>query len=483
MTKQAQAKVRGQETAPEQGADRSFLLSAAAQSSTDAIVTVTPDGLIASWNPAAELLFGFTAAEAIGKSADIIVPDDHRAELEIIIGKIWRGDSVDHHETVRRTKDGRRIDVSLSISPIKSQAGVIIGTCKIARDVTKRRLTEEKFKLAVEGSPSGILMTDHAGHIVMINLAAERLFGYRRHELIGRPIDVLLPESLSGRRKDGAEFPVEVALNPIETREGMLTLIVIHDIAERQRLDRVKDEFVATVSHELRTPLTSIAGSLGLLLGSAADDISEPARRLLAIAHANSQRLAKLVNDVLDIKKLESGHAGFMFEGVELRTLIEQTVEANQGFADTYLVRLRQDVAEDMEVWADPDRLSQVITNLLSNAIKFSPPGGEVVVTAKHFGNAVRISVRDRGAGISAEFKSRIFQKFAQAEGSNRKRTAGTGLGLSIVKEIVTRLGGEVGFDHAPGGGTIFYVDLQRCEHSAVIQPSPRSTEVFKRTA
>jgi PAS domain S-box-containing protein len=170
----------------EQRADRDFLVSAAVQSSTDAIVTKTPDGLITSWNPAAERLFGFTAEEAIGKSIDIIVPDDHRAELRIILAKIRGGENVDHHETVRQTRDGRRIDVSFSISPIKSPSGAIIGACKIARDVTGHRLAEENLKLAVETSASGILMTDPVGHIVMVNSEIEKLFGYRREELLGR---------------------------------------------------------------------------------------------------------------------------------------------------------------------------------------------------------------------------------------------------------------------------------------------------------
>jgi signal transduction histidine kinase len=235
---------------------------------------------------------------------------------------------------------------------------------------------------------------------------------------------------------------------------------VVIDITERKRLDRLKTEFVATVSHELRTPLTSISGSLGLLVGTTAGGLPESARRLLSIAHSNSQRLGKLVNDILDIEKLESGQVGFRFKVTGIRPLIEQAIEANGGYADTYLVRLRQAVAAEDDVWVDPDRMSQVLANLISNAIKFSPPDGEVVVAAARRGTVVRISVRDQGDGIPPEFKSRIFQKFAQADGANTKKTGGTGLGLSIVREIVTRLGGEVGFDDAPGGGTIFYVDL-----------------------
>ena len=470
----------------EQHAGRERLYSAAVESSIDAIITKTLDGVVTGWNPAAEQLFGFTAAEMVGQSVDTIVPGDRRAELQFILGMIRRGDTVQHHQTVRLTKEGKEIDVSLSISPIRSPAGAVIGACKIARDVTEQNLAEEKFHLAVEASPSGILMTDLSGRIVMVNSEIEKIFGYQRDELIGRPVEDLLPESLRaqhfasrraynaapmtrhmqtrpdlrGRRKDGTEFPVEIGLNPIETREGQLILSVIIDITERKRLERMKDEFVSTVSHELRTPLTSIAGALGLLLGTAGGALPESARRLLSIAHSNSQRLGKLVNDILDIEKLESGQVGFKFKLVGIRPLIEQAIEANLGYADTYLVHLRPEIVAEEDVWVDPDRLSQVLANLISNAIKFSPPDGEVVVATERRGKSLRLSVRDQGSGIPPEFKSRIFQKFAQADGTNTKKTGGTGLGLSIVKEIVARLGGEVGFDDAPGGGTIFHVDL-----------------------
>ncbi len=493
----------------ERHADRERLFSAAVQSSFDAIVTKTLDGTITGWNPAAERLFGFTADEAIGKSIEIIVPEDRRAELRGILDKIRNGQIVDHHETVRRAKDGKLIDISLSVSPIRSPSGAIIGACKIARDITAEKLAEEKFKLAVEACPNGMLMTDRAGIVVMVNAEVETMFGYRREELIGQSVDLLVPErfraqhfvhrrqyadkptargmaecrDLLGRCKDGGEFPVEIALNPIQTRQGPFILSAIIDITERKRLDRLKNEFVSTVSHELRTPLTSIAGSLGLLQGTAAGELPERVRHLLTLAQSNSQRLIKLVNDILDIEKLESGQVTFKFRLVGLRPLIEQTVEANLGFADTYLIRLRHDIRAEGEVWADPDRLMQAITNLISNAIKFSPPDCEVVVGMERRGENLHLSVSDRGAGVPAEFKPRIFQKFAQADGTNTKKTGGTGLGLSIVKEIVGRLGGSVGFTDAPGGGTIFYVDLPCVEQPVVKGHLPQSMPIAESMA
>jgi signal transduction histidine kinase len=230
---------------------------------------------------------------------------------------------------------------------------------------------------------------------------------------------------------------------------------------ERKRLEGMKDEFVSSVSHELRTPLTSISGSLGLLMANAAGTLPETAMRLLKIAHANSQRLVRLVNDILDIEKMESGRVVFNLEKIEVRAMVARAIEANRGFAESHDVRIKlQEESGLCDVRADGDRLAQVLTNLLSNAIKFSPVKGEVVVAVKSEHNKIRITVRDHGAGISSEFKAHIFERFAQADASNARKRGGTGLGLSIVKQIVDRLDGEVGFEDAPGGGTIFYVDL-----------------------
>jgi signal transduction histidine kinase len=251
-------------------------------------------------------------------------------------------------------------------------------------------------------------------------------------------------------------------------RRGILR--ALRYATERKRLERLKDEFVSTVSHELRTPLTSIAGSLGLLVGNAVGKLPDPMARLLSIAYANSKRLARLVDDILDIEKMEAGRVIFNFKRVEVRPLVEQVIEANRGFAEGYGVRIRiEDACTDgaADVRADPDRLFQVVTNLLSNAIKFSPADDEVVVAVDKETDLVRLTVRDHGAGIPVDFKPLIFEKFAQADARDARQKGGTGLGLSIVKQIVDRLGGEVGFTDASGGGTIFQVELPCWDHVA----------------
>jgi len=400
--------------------------------------------------------------------------------------------------------------VSYSISMIKTAIAGIVGIAGIRRDSTAESFAEEKFRLAVEASPNGMVMTDSNGAIVLANTEAERLFGCERGDLIGRPMEILLPERLHGefskyraslarhpetrrvgecrdlfgRRRDGTEFPIEVRLNPIRSRDSLLVLSVIVDSSERVRMDRLKDEFVSTVSHELRTPLTSISGSLGLLIGGAAGKLPEPAVRLISIARTNSQRLVRLINDILDIEKLESGQVVFNFKRLDARSLVEQVIEASRGYADGFGIRARlAPVPTASDVYADPDRLAQVITNLLSNAVKFSPPRGEVSIAIEKHENIVRISVRDRGPGIPLEFRPRIFEKFAQADATDARQKSGTGLGLSIVKQIIERLGGEAGFADAAGGGTVFYVDLpawDQVENRAIdADRSPHDTRIL----
>lgn len=351
---------------------------------------------------------------------------------------------------------------------------------------------EEMFRLAVEACPNGMIMIDGDGRMVMVNSEIEQQFGYKREELIGRRVDMLVPERLQtqhvrhrasftqspgadqpetrrmgagrdlfGLRKDGTEFPVEVGLNPIRAGEHLLVLSVIVDISQRKQMERLKEEFVSTVSHELRTPLTSIAGSLGLLVGQWSGKLPESAARLLSIAHKNSQRLVRLINDILDIEKIESGRVVFNSVRASAKSIVEQAIEDNRGFALGYGVGIQLDPASiDCEFNVDPDRLCQVITNLLSNAVKFSPSGNDVIVSVRRHAAMVRIAVRDHGSGIPESFRPHIFGKFAQADGTISKEKGGTGLGLSIVKQIVLRLGGEVGFDDAVGGGTEFWVDL-----------------------
>ena len=476
-----------------------------------AIIATDVTGTIQFFNIGAERMLGYAAGEVVNKkSLDLFLDPqrlvDHTKALNgefattIIPGfdtlafKAARGiGGLLDLDYIRM--DDSRFPAHASITALRDGKGEIIGYLTVASDASAEQLTkagkkktaDELFMLAVEACPSGMLMVDRDGKMALANPEIERQFGYACDELIGQPVDMLVPDrfhhqhlghrqafnlrpetrkvdsrgDLLGLRKDGTEFLVEVSLNPIEVDGSLLVLGVVVDVSERRRIERLKAEFVATVSHEMRTPLTAIAGALGLLSGNTTGKLPASAKRLLTIAHRNSQRLVRLLNDILDIEKMESGRVVFDFNRVEVRSLVEQAIEANRAVAEGLDVRIRlapESVAIDVR--ADSNRLMQAITNLLSNAVKFSPHGGEVTVAVEARDENARISVRDHGDGVPDEFKPRIFEKFAQADGTDARQRGGCGLGLSIVKQIVDRLDGEVGFDDAPGGGSIFYIDL-----------------------
>lgn len=244
-------------------------------------------------------------------------------------------------------------------------------------------------------------------------------------------------------------------------------LAVAGDISARRELDRMKSEFVSTVSHELRTPLTAIRGALGMVMGGMAGDLPDAIVPLLAIADKNSTRLVSLINDILDIEKLDAGRVDLDLQALPLRALLQQAIEQNAPYAGQFGVALALEDGHDATVQVDPDRFAQVMANLLSNAIKHSPRGGEVVVDAAPGADSVEVGVRDRGVGIPPEFQPRVFQRFAQADASDARRRGGTGLGLAITKGLVEQHGGTIAFDTTPGVGTRFHFRLPLSDRPA----------------
>ncbi|MDP3605968.1 MAG: response regulator, partial [Polaromonas sp.] len=257
--------------------------------------------------------------------------------------------------------------------------------------------------------------------------------------------------------------------------------VLATDVTALKHVDRIKSEFVSTVSHELRTPLTSIRGSLGLIAGGVGGQLPDAVKKLVEIAKNNCERLIRLINDILDIEKIESGKMQLELRETALKPLLEQALAANEGFGTAKNVGLRLYCPDEtLQVLADSDRLTQVLTNLLSNAMKFSPSGETVEVHVLRAGLGVRVEVRDRGPGIPDEFRKRIFQKFSQADSSDTRQVAGTGLGLNISRAIIERLGGLIGFESEAGAGTTFFFELplSTAHHepavAGLISPRPR---------
>jgi PAS domain S-box-containing protein len=343
----------------------------------------------------------------------------------------------------------------------------------------QRERSEARLRAIFEQAFVG--MGQHAldGRPVIANQKMADILGYTPEELINvDPRTVVHPDDappggdFSGKfdsrerrfiRKDGAIIWVNASQSLVLDAEGQpdCYVSVVQDITELKRIDRMKTEFVSMVSHELRTPLTSIRGSLGLIAGGVAGSLPDAARNLIDIAKSNCERLIRLINDILDTDKIESGNMHFDPRQAELGPLLQAAVAANEGFASQHGIRIRlQCPAEPLRVNVDSDRLNQVLANLISNAVKFSPAGKAVEVTLLRAGATARIEVRDHGPGIPAEFRARMFQKFSQADSSDARAKGGTGLGLNITKAIVERLGGTIGFDSEVGAGSTFFFDL-----------------------
>jgi PAS domain S-box-containing protein len=361
----------------------------------------------------------------------------------------------------------------------------------ILATANQRNRAEEALRLrdrAIAAASEGILITDPRqpdNPIIYANAGFERLTGYTSAEAIGRncrflggpetdsaAVDQMCRAVRVGRectvevmnyRKDGATFWNRVSISPVRDACGRLTHFVgvLTDITERKKVERMKREFISTVSHELRTPLTSICGALGLVRGDVVGELPVQAKGLVEIAYRNSERLVRLVNDILDIDRLEDGRMAFQPRPVALLPLVETAIELNHAYAESLRVGLvlHQALLGAM-AHVDPDRIVQVLTNLLSNAAKFSPPEGTVSISMARCGNYIRLAVADQGPGIPDEFRDRIFDRFAQADTSDSRQRGGTGLGLHIAKAIVEESGGNIGFESRIGGGTLFYCDL-----------------------
>jgi signal transduction histidine kinase len=305
----------------------------------------------------------------------------------------------------------------------------------------------------------------------MMECNEAELIGCRVHELLHPPIAgcdstcltrraCQTTEGASGQdvyyRVNGKSYPVEFSLMPmVEEGEPIGSVLSFRDISQRYALDHMKDEFISTVSHELRTPLTSIRGALGLLSAGLLGEVSEKATSLLRIAVANSDRLVRLINDILDLERMTSGRAPLAFRRISLDELVRQAIEAMQPMADSEEVFLASD-PNSVYVEADSDRLLQVLTNLLSNAIKFSPPRSTVRVITVRASDGVTVSVIDEGRGVPADKLESIFDRFQQVDASDSRQKGGTGLGLAICRTIVHQHGGRIWAEQNGGRGTIF---------------------------
>ncbi len=378
-------------------------------------------------------------------------------------------------------------------------------------DTRALMLAERQFREVFEHAPDGILQIDQSGRILIANRSAELMFGYSREEFIGSNVDALVPAAdrhahaqhrhqfaaagrtrpmglgldLSARRKDGSTFPVEISLSPIQTEEGVHVTAVIRDVTERkqteqrvrtlqesymtelearqkeaERLNLLKSEFMASISHELRTPLHTIIGFTELLEEEGEGPLNETQRRFLRHIHTDSEHLLDLINDVLDLSRIEAGGLHLHTESMHLQTIVTEAVHSIRPYADSRAVKITLGEHLDVEVSADPVRVRQILYNLLSNGAKFTNQGGEVSVDATMEGDWVTVTVADTGIGIAPEECTRIFDKFYQVGLPPVGVREGTGLGLAICKQLVEMQRGRIWVESELGRGTRFHFTL-----------------------
>ena len=372
-------------------------LAAIVENSNDAIISKTLDGLITTWNNAAQNMFGYTQAEAIGQTIQLLIPEQHRVEEARVVAAMESGGTVAPYETVRRTKDGRLIDVSITVSPIRDTQGRIVGASKIVRDITERKAAEYARRITRE-------------------LRSEN--------------------------------------------------------EQLQEANRLKSQFLANMSHELRTPLNAIIGFSDLLHSGAVQPDSPKHHEFLGHISSSGRHLLSLINDILDLAKVESGKVEFSRRAVNLTALVGDVIQVLQPSALAKQITLNAEIDPTLgDLFIDPARMNQVLFNYLSNAIKFTPDLGRVTVRALAEGaEKFRIEVEDTGTGISERDLDRLFVEFQQLDSSYSKRHEGTGLGLALTKRLVEAQGGQVGVKSVVGKGSVFFIVMDRI-HREVDQP------------
>lgn len=359
---------------------------------------------------------------------------------------------------------------------IAHNAASIIHQSKLYEEMQKNLRRE---KTILDNIHDAIITINNNFIIETCNPSVEDVWGYSVPECLGQPLNMLLnfdcsdkennnytiDKSVYGIRKNGEKFSVEINQKEVIIEDRKLILLVIRDITEREKVDKIKREFISTVSHELRTPLTAIRGSIDLIASGKIGEISQKIKDLLNIATNNCLRLITLINDILDIEKLEAGKMEFKLNIVDIIPLIEQVIQLNSQYAQKFNVNIKfENSIGQGFVNIDNDRLIQVITNLLSNAVKFSLPESSVDITAKRNSGNIIVSITNYGIEIPEEFKDSIFQKFAQADSSDSRQKGGTGLGLSISKTIIENLNGSINFV-SENNQTTFYFELQEIQN------------------
>jgi PAS domain S-box-containing protein len=466
------------------------------ESVPDAMLIVNTVGRIVLANSQAARTFAYDAAELLGQPIELLLPErfrgthvHHRSEFARQPHTRAMGRDL---ELFGRRKDGHEFPVEISLSPLATDEGVMVMSA--VRDISDRKKAEQKFRGLLEAAPDAMVIVGRDGRIALINSQMERLFGYPREELLGREVEILVPErfrahhqghrsgffgqpraramgaglQLFGLRRDGSEFPVEISLSPLETEEGTFVSGAIRDATERRRFEkslqeasRLKSEFLTNMSHELRTPLNGIIGFSEFLIDEKAGTLNERQKEFLGDVLASGRHLLRLINDVLDLSKIEAGRMELLRETFPLRPALDEVCSVAATAIRGKSIRMTQLVPPDIDtVTLDRQKFMQILYNLLSNALKFTNDGGDVELVLRRAGDALRVDVRDNGIGIRSEDLPRLFVEFQQLDAGAGRHHEGTGLGLALTRKLAELHGGSVMVESEPGRGSVFTVIL-----------------------
>jgi two-component system CheB/CheR fusion protein len=504
---------------------RLSLLAAIIHDSDDAIATKTLDSVVTSWNRGAERIFGYTAAEIVGRPITILFPPDRLGEETEFLLRLSRGEHVDHYETVRLRKDGRLIDISVTLSPLRDEAGTIFGISKIARDISLRKRAEtvlreqlEFWRVALASIGDGVIVTDAARQVIFINHEAELLTGWSENAAAGRPLADIFVIIHEGTRRavegpvdramanrtavrlvnhaalvsrDGRVRPIDACVAPILAADGTVVgaVLVFRDAAERRRVEterarvlaeertartaaervnRTKDEFLAMLAHELRNPLAAILNGVATLdrIGTMSPD----AVRVRGIVRRQTEHLAGVLEELLDVARIGQRKIELQRQLLDMRSVVQQAFEAD---CHRFEARRQRAVvtpsSEPVIVLGDPVRLQQIVSNLLTNAAKYTPPDGVVTITVAVEDNDAVVRVRDTGIGIPSERLDEIFDLFTQVATPKGRAESGLGIGLALAKQLTELHGGSItALSEGPGKGSEFILRLPRLPGAAV---------------
>jgi len=483
------------------------------ESSTEcSLIATDMEGVIVLWNEGALRLYGYEPDEIIGKPMSVLHPaEDVEAGLPKTMMEAAFRDGRWAGIVPRVRKDGSAFTARVVMTPRRSVNGTPGGFLLISSDITReteladrRERADEKFRGALESAPDAMVIVDKDGQIQLVNAETQKLFGYSRDELIGRPVEMLIPEryhthlpehrdgffrqpkarrigvglDLWGRRRDNTEFPVEISLSPLPTEEGMLATAAIRDVTARKRSEvelkeanveleaanMAKDRFLANMSHELRTPLNAILGFTGTMLMKLPGPLNDEQAKQLRTVQANGKHLLSIINDLLDLARIESGKVELNVESVSCAELAEEVVLGLRPLAEQKGIDLMWMAPEDhLDVRSDRRSLTQILINLTNNAIKYTDEGGVRLMLSRQSENgasAIRFSVIDTGRGIDPSDQQKLFAAFEQIHSSSPSDHEGTGLGLYICRRLTELIGGTITFESELGKGSTFALEL-----------------------